>query len=137
MKIVLAGEDQAKRAAREAVIIGQNQSTGSVAIRVDLGKTDPEQLLQDLGTQPMFVQPQIRIVSSWEKLRSPKMALSLAQALVESADDVLIVINKELTPGQKKLFDPSVWKIENFPLPKSVFLFCDALKLKPYEQVHL
>lgn len=137
MKLILAGEDETKRASRERSALSTLQEQGRVIRRFDLAKDDPEMVLAELGTQAMFAEPKVWAIAALEKLRSPKLQAALLAALADSGDDVVISLNKDkLGAGLSKAADPKIWKVENFPLPKLVFAFCDALKSKPYAQVH-
>lgn len=136
MKVVISGEDERKRAEREAAVVRELQGQGRRTEHIDAAKTDVEEIMISLGTQAMFEQPKVLVVRGLEKLRSPKAQAAIITALGSTNDDVVLSIAKDLTPGLKKQFDPKVWKNETFPLPKSVFAFCDALKTKPYAEAH-
>jgi DNA polymerase III delta subunit len=136
MKLILSGEDEAKRAAREQSLLSHLQGQGRVIRRFNLGKDDPDQLLAQLGTQAMFAAPQVWAVGGLEKIRSPKQQAALIGALADSADDAVLSVHKDLGAGLKKIIDPKIWQVETFPLPKLVFAFCDGLKAKPYSEEH-
>ncbi len=136
MKLVLAGENTQLRAAREVAVLRGRQEQGSQVERRDLAKTDPDTLLVELNTQTMFATPKVWAITGWEKLRSTKQQDLLVATLTNNTDDVLLIIGKDLTPRQKKLFPAPIWRIETFPLPKSVFAFCDGLGSKSYIQLH-
>lgn len=136
MRIVLAGEDELKRVAREQALLLALQEQGRTIRRFNLGKDDPEMLLSELGTQAMFAQPQVWAIAGLEKLRSPKQQAALIDALTHSADDAVLSIGKDIGAILRKALDPKSWKIELFPLPKLVFAFCDNLRVKPYAEEH-
>ncbi len=136
MKLILAGEDEVRRATREQVVVNSIQGQGRTVRRFNLGKDDPDSLLSELGTQAMFAQPTVWAIGGLEKIRSPKQQATLIQALAESTDDVVVSIGKEPGAGLKKTIDLKIWKIESFTLPKLVFAFCDGLKIKPYSEIH-
>lgn len=135
MKVILHGANQSALFAYEQELAGQIPANQQ-KIHFNAFKQSLEELVDILGSQSMFQSNRWWRITNLEKNRSPKQRQEIVGLLADSEDGVLVVIPAEITPAQKRLFDPKIWQIKEFKLPKVFFQFAEAIKTKPLQQTH-
>lgn len=133
MKIVLHGANVPALHEHEQALLAQIPSA-TARIWFNAQKQTLEELAETLGAQSMFQSHRLWHITQWEKNRSPKQRLAIVSLLADAPDDVLVTIPSDLTAAQKKVFDPKVWQLKEFKLPKVLFQFTEAIKTKSLKQ---
>ena len=137
MKIVLYGANETALYEHERQLLDRYATDSQTQKRTfDAKKQSVAELHDVFGAQSMFQSKNLWRVTNLAKNRSTKQRQEIVQLLGEGSDDVLIVMPAELTAAQKKLFDPQIWQLKEFKLPKVFFQFTEAIKTKPLAQAH-
>lgn len=135
MQVVLHGTNLSALHQEANHLLDQALQKGQKLHHFQANKDTIADLRDQLGTQSMFGQARIWKVEGWEKLRSTKQKKEIAALLTDTNDHVLVTINKDLTPAQKKLF-AKPWQVKQFKLPKVFFQFTEAIGVSPLSSVH-
>lgn len=133
MKLVLAGDNLATLTEYQ---IQHEQKIGHPFNSINVNKLSPPEIREKLGSLPMFGDQQSWKITGLEKIRSPKMKGELIELLSESTDEIIVVVQSELTPSIKKKFTTHSWQIKEFKMPKVFFQFTESIKVRPLRDCH-
>lgn len=116
-------------------LLDQAREQNKTLLNFRAGHDSLSTLRDQLGTQTMFGQPRWWKVTDLIKMRSRRDRQTIVELFSNSPEDVMVVVNGELTTAQKKLFTKN-WQLQEFKLPKVFFQFTEAIGVQPLHQVH-